>query len=129
MKRLALTFLMALSLGAGFMSAATQTAHSHGTGPRGGQIGHAELFHVEMVTDKSKLDIYIYDENMNPISLDQFEVSATIQAGNQRDKIDLAAAGANKMNGESALMVETGVKIILLLKPKGKPQVQVRFGH
>lgn len=131
MKKLAFTFLMALSLCGGVMLMGAQPAlaqHAHGSAPHGGQIGEAEPFHVEMVANKSKIDIYLYDENMKPLRLDQFEVSATIQAGKQRDKIDFVAAGGNQMKGESALMAEPGAKIIMLLKPKGKPQVQVRFG-
>ena len=72
MKRLALTFLMVLSLYGGVTLAGAQPAlaqgsgHNHGSGPHGGQIGDAEPFHVEMVANKSQLDIYLYDQNMKP---------------------------------------------------------------
>ena len=71
---------------------------------------------------------YLYDQNMKPLRLDQFEVSATIQAGKEREKIGFIATGGNQMKGVSDLMAKPGAKIIMLLKPKGKPQVQVRFG-
>ena len=134
MKRLALTFLMVLSLYGGVTLAGAQPAlaqgsgHNHGSGPHGGQIGDAEPFHVEMVANKSQLDIYLYDQNMKPLRLDQFEVSATIKAGKEREKIGFIATGGNQMKGVSDLMAKPGAKIIMLLKPKGKPQVQVRFG-
>ncbi len=131
MKRFLLTAAMALALASSvavFAQPARAQHAAHEAGPHGGQIGEADPFHVEMVAKQSKIDIYLYDENMKALRLDQFEVSATIQAGKQRDKFDFVAAGGNQMKGESALLAEPGAKIIMLLKPKGKPQVQVRFG-
>jgi len=134
MKRLALTFLMVLSLYGGVALAGAQPAlaqgsgHNHGSGPHGGQIGDAEPFHVEIVTNKSLIDIYLYDQNMKPLRLDQFAVSGTIQVGKERETIVFLANGGNQMKGVSDLMAKPGAKIILLLKPKGKPQAQVRFG-
>ena len=46
----------------------------------------------------------------------------------RREKIGFIAVGGNQMKGVSDLMAKPGAKIIMLLKPKGKPQVQVRFG-
>ena len=140
MKNFAFMFLMALSIYGSVTLVGVQlalaqgsghshgTGHSHGLGPHGGQIGEADAFHVEMVTNKSQVDIYIYDANIKPLRVDQFEVSAVVQFGKLRDKIDFVSVGGNQMKGASALMVEPGAKIVILMKPKGKPQVQVRFG-
>ena len=119
--------MMVLSL-YGPVTLATAQHAINELGPHGGQIGEADPFHVEMVTNESQLIIYLYNHDMKPLPLDKFQVSAIIQSGKERVKIDLLSAGESQMKGVSDLLAKPGAKIVLILKPKGKPQFQVRFG-
>jgi len=128
MKRLA-TFLMALSLSGGLLLTAAQTARAHGTGPHGGQIGHAEGFNVEVVAKASGLEIYLIDKEMKSVSIGPFEASAVVQSGGQREMLELVSFGESQMKSASALAANPDAKTVIILKPKGKAPIQVSFGH
>ncbi|NDA45788.1 MAG: hypothetical protein EBY21_00625 [Alphaproteobacteria bacterium] len=120
---------MALSLSGGLLLTDAHPVRAHGTGPHGGQIGHAEDFNVEVVVTASGLEIYLIDKDMKSVSIGPFEASAVVQSGNQREMLTLVSFGENQMKSDSTLASRPDAKTIVILKPKGKPPIQVSFGH
>ena len=95
-------------------------AHAPKVGVNGGAQEDAGSFHVEVVLDGTRLQIFLRDHSDNAVLTDGYKGTAIFVIDGKPERIPLAPAGENKMTGTSA--------VPLPAKPKGAVQITTPTG-
>jgi hypothetical protein len=101
---------------------ATTSAFGHeAKGPNGGRIVDAGDYHVELVAKGSNVEVYVTDASDKPVATDNFKGLAILTVGGKSQRIELASAGTNKLQGPAAGPVAGNPKgVVQLMLPDGK---------
>lgn len=110
--------ITALAIFAAIVSPAL--AHAPKVGVNGGPQADAGSFHVEVVSEGTRLQIFLRDHSDKSVSTDGYKGTAIFVIDNKPERIPLVPAGANKMTGTSA--------VPLPAEPKGAVQVTTPTG-
>jgi hypothetical protein len=101
---------------------ATNSVFGHeAKGPNGGRIVDAGDYHVELVAKGSNVEVYVTDTSDKPVPTDNFKGLAILTVGGKSQRIELATAGKNKLQGPAAGLIADNPKgIVQLTLPDGK---------
>lgn len=74
------------------------TEHGH-KAPHGGQVVSAHPYHVELVTQPNRFQVYLLDDHLKPVSTTGRKGEALLQFGGKTRKLTLHAIG-NRFEGD-----------------------------
>ena len=111
------SMLLAVALGA--MPTAA-LAHAPKIGEHGGAQTDAGSFHVELVTDQTRIDVYLRDHGDRMVVTTGFSGTAILVVDGKSHRIELLPAGDNRLSGNAP--------VVLPEKPKGAVLIKSRTG-
>lgn len=112
--------LKALTLAAMLMLAVPTHAHAPKIGANGGPQTDAGSLHVEVVPKGTALEIFLRDHGDNAVASQGYKGTAIFVVDGKPQRIPLAPAGENKLNGTSP--------VALPKEPKGAVQITTPSG-
>lgn len=94
-------------------------AHGDPVAKRGGILVVMDELDFELVVKADKIDLYTYDDN-EPVPSEQMSGSLTIINDSGKSKVELAAAGINRLRA-TEVTASSGSRIIAIVSmPDGK---------
>lgn len=106
-------------------------AHGDLSKPKhGGIVAEARDLEFEFVANADSIAIYVEDhEKKTDTKVDTKGATAklTLLGGGQKTEVNLAPAGANKLEAKGAFNIAAGTKAVSVVTLAGKPPVTVRF--
>ncbi|MGE3992039.1 hypothetical protein [Pseudorhodoplanes sp.] len=108
----------------GFLAAVFATTFALGheaNGPNGGRIVDAGDYHVELVAKGGNVEVYVTDTSDKPVATDSLKGLAILTVGGKSQRIELVAAGSNKLQGPATSPIAGNPKgVVQLMLPDGK---------
>jgi hypothetical protein len=102
--------------------------HSHDKGRNGGQVTDAGSYHVEAVAKGETLTVYLNDHDTDkPIPTAGFKGLAILVVGGKTQRVTLAPAGQNALEGKAAVALGATVKGAIQITNARNSTVQAKF--
>lgn len=119
MKKLILTAVLSLAIGAG-------AAMAQARGPNGGMVGGTGDHQVELVIAPAQISIYLLDDGQ-PTSVRGASVRAVVQEGGRTVNVALEPNGPNRLSGTLTAPLPKGARVVVSGRDSHGHSVSARF--
>ena len=101
------------------LSAGLAWAHGEPVAKRGGILAVMDEFDFELVVKADKIDLFTFDEN-EPVPSEKMSGSLTIINDTDKSKVDLVAAGINRLRATGVTAASGSCVIAIVSMPDGR---------
>ncbi|MBN9581160.1 MAG: hypothetical protein J0G37_06580 [Afipia sp.] len=108
-------------------SASIASAHAPKVGANGGAQADAGSFHVEIVPERTTLQVFLRDHSDKAVVTNGFKGTAIFVIDGKAQRIPLTPAGDNKLTGTSTISIPSQPKGAVQITTPSGSTVQAKF--